>query len=178
VRGGGTDPHLERDGALDAIEREALRTFADPLRAQLAERESTAEERRAFDARRAPPGAFEEGTMPESARGPRIGELAERLRGLEARREELSAEEPVEREPLSDDDLALLQAEVREVIEGGDTPTRKALLQSMADEIRVAGHAEIYPSFSLPAVRPPSGSAPPAGFEPATLGLEVRRSVR
>jgi hypothetical protein len=45
---------LERDGALDEIEREALRTlgamFADPLRVQLAEREPSAEERRAFDA--------------------------------------------------------------------------------------------------------------------------------
>ncbi len=110
--------------------------------------------------------AFEEGTMPESACAPRIGELTERLRGLEARREELSAEEAEEREPLSDEDLALLQAEVREVIEGGDAPTRKALLQSMVDEIRVVSRAEIYPSFSLPAVRPPSGSVPLRGFEP------------
>jgi hypothetical protein len=31
----------------------------------------------------------------------------------------------------------LLQAEVREVIEGGDPPMRKALLQSLVDEIRV-----------------------------------------
>ncbi len=81
----------------------------------------------------------------------------------------MSAEEPAEREPLSDEDLALLQAEVREVIEGGDSPTRKALLQSLVDEIRVVSHAEIYPSFSLPAVRPPSGSVPRAGFEPANL---------
>jgi len=29
------------------------------------------------------------------------------------------------------------QAEVREMIEGGDPPTRKALLQSLVDEIRV-----------------------------------------
>jgi hypothetical protein len=53
-----------------------------------------------------------------------------------------------------------------EVIEGGDPPTRKALLQSLVDEIRVVSRAEIYPSFSLPAVRPPQGSVPPAGVEP------------
>ena len=99
--------------------------------------------------------AFEDGSMPESACAPRIGELTEKLRGLEARREELAAEEPAEREPLNDEDLAILQAEVREVIEGGDPPTRKALLQSLVDEIRVVSRAEIYPSFSLPAVRPP-----------------------
>lgn len=110
--------------------------------------------------------AFEEGTMPESACAPRIGELTEQLRGLEARREELSAEEPDEREPLTDDDLALLQTEVREVIDGGDPTTRKALLASMVEEIRVVSRAEIYPSFSLPAVRPPSGSVPLRGFEP------------
>lgn len=121
--------------------------------------------------------AFEEGTMPESACAPRIGELTERLHGLQARQEELAAEEPDEREPLTDDDLALLQAEVREVIDGGNAPTRKALLASMVDEIRVVSRSEIYPSFSLPAVRPPSGSVPPAGFEPATLGLEIRRSI-
>ncbi len=120
--------------------------------------------------------AFEEGTMPESACGPRIKELSERLRGLQARQEELAAEEPAERDPLSDEDLALLQAQVREVIEGGDQPTRKALLQSLVEEIRVVSRAEIYPSFSLPAVRPLCGSVPPAGFEPAPRGLKGRRS--
>lgn len=53
--------------------------------------------------------AFEEGTMPESACAPRIGGLSEKLRGLEARQGEARA--------LTDEDLALLQAEVREVIE-------------------------------------------------------------
>jgi site-specific DNA recombinase len=110
--------------------------------------------------------AFEEGTMPESACAPRIGELSEKLRGLEARQEELAAEEPSEREPLTDEDLALLQAEVRAVVEGGDPPTRKALLQSLVDEIRVVSRAEIFPSFSLPAVRPPQRAVPLRGFEP------------
>jgi hypothetical protein len=45
---------LERDGALDEIERDALMAlgamFADPLRVQLAESEPSAGERRAFDA--------------------------------------------------------------------------------------------------------------------------------
>ncbi len=45
---------LERDSALDEIEREALAAlgamFADPLRIRLAEREPSAEERQAFDA--------------------------------------------------------------------------------------------------------------------------------
>lgn len=76
-------------------------------------------------------------------------------------------------EPLSDEDLALLQVEVREVIEGGDPPTRKALLQSLVDEIRVVSRAEIYPSFSLPAVRPPQGSGSaarcPVGRASSTL---------
>jgi hypothetical protein len=60
----------------------------------------------------------------------------------------------------------VLQANVREVIETGDPPARKALLQALVEEIRVVSRAEIYPSFSLPAVRPPSGSARPRGFEP------------
>jgi hypothetical protein len=92
--------------------------------------------------------------------------LSEKLRGLEARREELAAEEPSEREPLTDEDLASLQAKVREVIEGGDPPTRKALLQSLVDEIRVVSRAEIFPSFSLPAVRPPQRAVPLQRFVP------------
>jgi hypothetical protein len=42
---------------------------------------------------------------------------------------------------------------------------------SLVDEIRVVGRAKIYPSFSFPAVRPPSGSVPRAGFEPAAYSL-------
>jgi site-specific DNA recombinase len=101
--------------------------------------------------------AFEEGTMPESACGPRIDELSGKLRGLEARRAELAAEEPEGHQPLSDEDLALLVGHVREVIDGGDPPTRKALLQSLVEEIRVVSRSEIYPSFLLPVVRPPQG---------------------
>jgi hypothetical protein len=43
--------------------------------------------------------AFEESSMPESAYAPRIEELSGKLRGLNARREELGAEEPEERDP-------------------------------------------------------------------------------
>jgi hypothetical protein len=53
------------------------------------------------------------------------------------------------------------------VIEAGDPSQQKALLQALVDEIRVVSRAEIYPFFSLPAVRPPYGSVPPAGIEPA-----------
>ena len=169
---------LERE----PVVREAIASAFEELSAEAPQREAELERLNA-EAKRVGGSldryfrAFEEGSMPESACGPRIDELSEKLRGLKARREELGAEEPEEHEPLSDEDLALLVAHVREVIEGGDPPTRKALLQSLVEEIRVVSRAEIYPSFSLPAVRPPSGSVPPAGFEPATVGLEVRCSV-
>jgi hypothetical protein len=64
-----------------------------------------------------------------------------------------------------------------EVIEGGDSPTRKALLQSLVEEIRVVSRAEIYLAFPLPVVRPPQGSARPAGFEPATSRSGGERSI-
>lgn len=78
---------------------------------------------------------------------------------------------PRNREPLADEDLALLQAEVREVIEGGDAPTRRRCCNRWSTRSRIVSRTEIYPSFSLPAVRPPTGSAPRAGFEPAAFRL-------
>ncbi len=99
------------------------------------------------------------------AEAKRVGESLDRyFRAFE----ELGAETPEEHEPLSDEDLELLVAHVREVIAGGHPPTRKALLQSLVEEIRVVSRAETYPSFLLPAVRPPGGSVPPAGIEPAS----------
>jgi hypothetical protein len=111
--------------------------------------------------------AFEEQTMPEQACAARITELTRRLSELEARRAELAADQDDGPEALSDDDLRALQAHVHEVIENGDKPARKALLQALLEEIRVVSRAEIYPFFALPMVRPPYGSVPPAGFEPA-----------
>ena len=111
--------------------------------------------------------AFEHGTMPENACAPRIAKLTQRLSELEARRTELAAADDDQLEPLSDDDLHLLQAHVTEVIADGDPPARKALLQALIQEIRVVSRDEIYPFFNLPVVRPRYGSVPPAGFEPA-----------
>ncbi len=108
--------------------------------------------------------AFERKTMPEQVCGRRISELTQKLGQLEARREELSLDDEGP-QPLSDDDLAALQAHVRQVIETGDPRQQKALLQALVDEIRVVGRAEIYPFFSLPAVRPPYGSVPPTRIE-------------
>ncbi len=120
--------------------------------------------------------AFENGTMPEQACAPRIADVTRRLGQLEARREELTLDDDDTPEPLSEEDLNTLQAHVRHVIAHGDPAQQKALLQALVDEIRVVSRAEIYPFFSLPAVRPPCGSVRPGGFEPPTHGLEGRRS--
>ncbi len=104
--------------------------------------------------------------MPEHACSQRIQQLTERLAGLQARRQELAIDDVEAPEPLSDEDLSALQAHVRDVIATGDPPTRKALLQALVAEIRVVSRYEIYPAFSLPAVRPPCGSVPPTGIEP------------
>jgi hypothetical protein len=49
---------------------------------------------------------------------------------------------------------------VRDVIEGGDPPTRKALLQSLIEEIRVVSRSEIYPSFFCPRFDHRKGQCP------------------
>jgi hypothetical protein len=59
---------------------------------------------------------------------------------------------------FSDEDLRALQAHVREEIDTGDPPARKTLLQALVAQIRVVNREGIYPTFSLPAVRPLVGS--------------------
>ena len=112
--------------------------------------------------------AFENNAMPEQACAPRIAQLTQRLSELEAHRTELAIDNEEGPEPLTDDDLHTLQAHVAQVIADGDPPTCKALLQALVQEIRVVSRTEIYPFFYLPAVRPPYGSVPPAGIEPAS----------
>ncbi len=69
-------------------------------------------------------------------------------------------------EPLTDDDLHALQTHVADVIDRGEPSGRKAMLQALVDEIRVASRGEIYPFFTLPLVRPPYGSVRPTRIEP------------
>ncbi len=101
--------------------------------------------------------AFENGTMPEQACAPRIAKLTRRLSELEARRTELAIDDEQAPEPLTEEDLRALQAHVAQVIQNGDPPARKALVQALVQEIRVVSRAEIYPFFYLPVVRPPYG---------------------
>ncbi len=109
--------------------------------------------------------AFEEQTLPAAACGSRIEELTEKLRGLEARREELVVEEGDAPESLSEEDVRTLAGQVREVVEQGDRRQQKALLQGLVQEIQVVSREEIYPFFFVPAFRPPYGSVPPARIE-------------
>lgn len=62
-------------------------------------------------------------------------------------------------------DIDKLRDQVRDVVEHVDPATRKALLQSLIEEIKVVDRSTIEPVFSLLTVRPPSGSAQIAGLE-------------
>ncbi len=76
--------------------------------------------------------AFESGRMSESACGPRIEALGERLRALRARHAELTA--AMEEEQLagpSPEDLEALRARIRDAIEDGPVARRKAVLQEL-----------------------------------------------
>lgn len=88
----------------EPLVREAIASAFEELEAEQPQREAElsridAEAKRVGESLDRYFRAFEEGTMPESACGPRIEELSRKARGLKARREELGAEEPEEREP-------------------------------------------------------------------------------
>ncbi len=89
--------------------------------------------------------AFEHGSMPEAACAPRITELTRKLDGLHARHDELAPDETQAPEPLSEEDLHALRAHARQVIETGDPPARKALLQAPRRR-----HPRLQPPRDLP----------------------------
>ena len=122
--------------------------------------------------------AFEEGNLREEVCTTRIEELSKELASLEARRSDLIEE--ISESPLQvpgPDELSKLRKEVQRSLENGGLPQRKAAMQAVVAEIRVRDHTHIKPVFRVPIFRPPYGSVPPAGFEPATPGLGNRCSI-
>jgi site-specific DNA recombinase len=111
--------------------------------------------------------AFEQGTLNAAGCAQRTSELTTRLRGLEDRQAELTANEASPGpQPLTSDDVAALAAQVGDAFATGSSHHKKALLQALISQIRVEGKARVQPFFNIPAVRPPAGSVPPTGFEP------------
>ncbi|MGH2746045.1 MAG: recombinase family protein, partial [Thermoleophilaceae bacterium] len=121
---------LERVLAEEDVVREAIADAFTELAAERPRREAElgrvdAELRKTGDALGRYFAAFEAGTMAERDCAGRIAELSRRLGGLEARSEELDVDADEAPEPLTDDEVRALQAQVREVIEIGDPPARK-----------------------------------------------------
>src|SRR5207247_9045084 len=95
--------------------------------------------------------AFETGSMSEEMCRPRIERLAERLRGLRARKAELTT--AIEDEQVTGpdpDEVEALKAKIRQAILGGPVERRKAILQELVAEVRVESRSCIRPTFRLP----------------------------
>jgi site-specific DNA recombinase len=111
--------------------------------------------------------AFEDGSLDTASCGPRVKDLTARLRGLQGRQAELAATTAdLAPHALTAADIATLAGQISQAFRDGDAHHQKALLQALVTEIRVEGKANIQPYFAIPAVRPPTGSVPPTGFEP------------
>ncbi len=134
--------------------------------------------------------SFEEGSMLESVCGTRLKELADTVGQLRHRESELneSCEAP-QQEPTEEEAMAM-RTQIRDALTQGNPSARKSFVQNLVAEVRVTGSRRIQPVFRVPIedeaeppsargreVRAMSGLAHPAGFEPATIGLEVRCSI-
>ena len=138
-------------------------------------------------------GSFEAGTLSEATCGQRVQTLGGKIATLQARQSELVSLLEAEREPtVTQAHLDELRHHVIDTIEHGDPEAQKGLLQALVARIEVESRTSVRPYFRVPLdgggltepnpsdigkVRPPSGSAPPAGLEPATHGLGNRRSI-
>jgi hypothetical protein len=88
------------------------------------------------------------------------------LGGLRRLWEPTLAEDTEQPERITRADLDLLRRELRAALEHS-TPTRaKTVLQAMIDGIRVDARDRIEPTFRVPAVREPYGSANQTRFAP------------
>jgi site-specific DNA recombinase len=132
--------------------------------------------------------AFEAGSLSEDTCGQRVHKLAGTVVELRMRRDELRAAlDAVNIQPPTRQELTDLAEQVRVAVADGPTPARKRLLHTLVHEIQVQGRHEIIPVFRVPDSQPAApgrgvrtmyGSVRPAGFEPATCGLEGRCSIR
>jgi len=125
--------------------------------------------------------AFETGGLPEGQCGQRVRSLAEKAAGLRGRQAELAAH--IEDEPTAPAgaELDVLRGRIAWTVESGDIGAKKQLLHHLVHDIQAAGRRHIQPTFRIPLgtgppigakVRKPTGSVPPAGFEPALLPPE------
>lgn len=133
--------------------------------------------------------SFESGGLTEDTLVERIRTLGERAAELRARRAELVAalEDKAEDGEFDVPDaktMAALSPHVRKALTKGGWPERKALMQALIHEVKVTSRQHIVPTFRVPTgatgpklVRALTRTAPWAGLEPATIGLEVRRSI-
>ena len=126
--------------------------------------------------------AFEAGTMSETTCAQRVQTLGGKIATLQARQRELASLLEAEREPtVTQAHLDRLRSHVVDTIEHGDPEAQKGLLQALVARIEVESRASVRPYFRVPLdgggltepnpsdngkVRPPSGSAPPAGAGP------------
>jgi len=127
--------------------------------------------------------AFEAGTLSETTCGQRVQTLGGKIATLQARQGELVSLLEAEREPtVTQVHLDELRHHVIDTIEHGDPEAQKGLLQALVARIEVESRTSVRPCFRVPLdgggltepnpsdigkVRPPSGSAPQAGLEPA-----------
>jgi site-specific DNA recombinase len=123
--------------------------------------------------------AFEQGKLSPERCQERLARLQTRLDDLRAQEAELSLQAPHEAaQAPTTADLAAVADQLETVIAEAEPQQAKALLALLIEELRVNGRAEILPTYRIvtPAVCAVSGKVERAGIEPATSGLQSRRS--
>jgi site-specific DNA recombinase len=122
--------------------------------------------------------AFENGDLEPGQFKTRLAELGARLQELRDQEQELTAQLAEPADSLEPAALAAVADQLRDTIANGEPAQTKALLRTLIKEIRVNSKNEILPTYRVvtPEVRLTATSVERAGIEPATSGLQSRRS--
>ena len=107
--------------------------------------------------------------MSSTSARPRLEQLSERLRQLQARRDEIDDVEQQRPEGPDRDQIAALQGRLAYALRHGEVATVKTVLRELAAPIDVHDGRLVRPRFRIPgAVRTRSRLAAPTGFEPVS----------
>lgn len=145
------DFYARLDSIMDQVIETARREFHDTHGDRAAELDAvTAQIRSTETAIQRYQAAFENGTMDDTAAGPRLKELQQQRAQLRGRRDDLRDDLGNEPSAPPPETVDRLRTELAHVVAAGTSGERKRLIEALVAEVRLTRSGELIPIFRVP----------------------------